>query len=158
MPRHEEVANLLGRELPPLSRAWSLELFRDRHEMVYGPGLVVPEAWPEHNIHSDDAAAKREGLPGAVASAPQLISMAHRMMLSAFGEGWLAGGKIDVKMIKPVYVTDFTTAKGRVTALTLEGARDGKGERVRVSCDVRVERRDGTPVLIGTASALLPAD
>ncbi|HTE61651.1 MAG TPA: MaoC family dehydratase [Solirubrobacteraceae bacterium] len=144
--------DLLGRELPRTSRQWSLRLFTDRHEVVYGPGLVVEEAWPERNIHSDHEAAKREGLPGAVASAPQLISMVHQIMLSAFGEGWIAGGRISVKMIKPVFVEDFTTAKGRITGLTLESVAGE--DRKRAHCDVRVERRDGTPVLIGTASAL----
>lgn len=144
----------LGTDLPELSRRWTLEEFRERHELVYGPGLVVPEAWPERNLHSDVEAAHREGLSGPAASAPQLIAMIHRQMMLCFGRGWLAGGKIDVKMIKPVYVGDFTTAKGRVVAISL--ADDGSGaEARRVECEVWVERIGGQKVMVGTASGLL---
>lgn len=144
----------LGSELPQLSRQWSLKLFTERHEVVYGPGHIVPEAWPERNIHSDQAAAEREGLSAPVASAPQIFSMLHRMMMIAFGTGWIVGGRMSVKMIKPVFPTDFTTGKGRVVGLHLENDESGR-ERLRVSCDVWVERRDGTKVMVGEASALV---
>jgi hypothetical protein len=147
----------LGAELPQISRQWNLRLFTERHEVIYGSGAghIVKEAWPERNIHSDAAAAEREGLPAPVASAPQIFSMLHRMMLASFGAGWVAGGKMSVKMIKPVYPEDFTTGKGRVTSLSLEAQADGQPARVRAHCDMWVERRDGTQVMVGTASALL---
>ncbi len=148
------VTPQLGTELPSLSRRWTLTEFRERHELVYGPGLVVPEAWPEQNLHSDAEAAAQEGLPGPVASAPQLIAMVHRQMLMAFGQGWLAGGKIDVKMIKPVEVGDMTTAKGRIVGLQLDRTPSGD-EVLRADCDVWVGRLGGTKVLVGTASGLL---
>jgi hypothetical protein len=143
-----------GAELPSLCHRWNLTEFRERHELVYGPGLVVPEAWPEQNLHSDAEAAAQEGLPGPVASAPQLIAMVHRQMMMAFGRGWLAGGKIDVKMIKPVEVGDTTTVKGRVVGIQLE-CTPSKEETLRVLCEVWVERLGGTKVLVGTASGLL---
>jgi hypothetical protein len=147
----------LGAELPQVSRQWNLHLFTERHEVIYGTGAghIVKEAWPERNIHSDEAAAEREGLPAPVGSAPQFFAMLHRMMLSSFGAGWVAGGKMSVKMIKPVYPTDFTTGKGHVSGLTLEAQPSGPA-RVRAHCDVWVERRNGTKVMVGTASALLP--
>lgn len=144
----------LGSQLPQLSRQWSLRLFTERHEVVYGPGLIVSEAWPERNIHSDQAAAEREGLSAPVASAPQIFSMIHRMMMMSFGTGWIMGGRMSVKQIKSVFPTDFTTGKGRVIGLQLETDGDGR-ERLRVVCEVWVERRDGTKVMVGEASALL---
>ena len=144
----------LGAELPSVSRQWSLKAFTERHELVYGEGHLVKEAWPQRNIHSDPEAAQREGLPAPVGSAPQFFAMLHRMMLTAFGRGWVAGGKMSVKMIKPVYPEDFTTGKGFVTGLALEEQPD-KSTRVRAHCDLWVERRDGTRVMVGTASALL---
>ncbi|HEX5120877.1 MAG TPA: MaoC family dehydratase [Pseudonocardiaceae bacterium] len=144
----------LGAELPGLARRWTQAEFTERHEVTYGPGRIVPEAWPEHNLHSDPEAAAREGLSAPIASAPQLISMVHRQMLACFGMGWLAGGTIDVKMIKPVFVDDLTTAKGRVTGIALE--TDATGAEVRrVTCEVWVERLGGQKVLVGTASGLL---
>lgn len=144
----------LGTALPELSRRWTLDEFRERHELVYGRGRIVTEAWPERNLHSDEEAAHREGLAGPAASAPQLIAMIHRQMTMCFGRGWLAGGTIDVKMIKPVYVGDFTTAKGRVMATSLADDHAGV-DTVRVECQVWVERLGGQKVMVGTASGLL---
>ena len=144
----------LGAEMPALGRRWTLTDFQERHELVYGPGRIVPESWPERNVHSDAEAAQREGLPGPIASAPQLIALIHRQMLMTFGQGWLSGGTIDVKMIKPVEVNDLTTAKGRVKGIEIVPG-DGGTERRKVICDVWVERLGGVKVMVGTASGLL---
>jgi acyl dehydratase len=147
----------LGRELPETTRQWTLELFAERHEVVYGPGRIVPEAWPDHTIHSDDAAAKREGLGQAVGSAPQAIAQIHRSMTSAFGAGWIQGGKISVKMIKPLLQGDLTTSRGRIVSLSLEPSPAGSptAEVVRAHCETWVERADGTKVMVGSASAIV---
>ena len=145
---------VLGAELPQLSRQWSLEIFSERHQTVYGSENLAPDRRPARSLHNDDKLAKREGLDAPVASAPQVISLVHRMMMLAFGVGWVAGGAISVKMIRPVFESDFTTGKGRVTGISLERTRDGH-DRVRATCEVWVERRDGTKVLVGDASAVL---
>ncbi len=145
-------AHELGEPLPIVSRQWSLQAFRERHEVTYGPGRLVAEEWPERNVHSDHSAARREGLPQAVAAAPQVISQVTRMMMSEFGEGWIRGGRISVKMIKPVFPQELTVAYGRVVGKSLEETRDGT--RVRVHCDVRVETLQGKLCLVGTASCL----
>lgn len=154
----------VGSRLPQISRKWSLESFRQRHELVYGPGKVVEEAWPEKNIHADESAAQREGLPEPIGSAPQLIAMVHKIMMMSFGAGWLEGGYIDVKMIEPFRVGDVTTAKGFVDGISIE-RRDKFAFNdvleqldafpLRANCITRVERRDGTPLLVGSASALV---
>lgn len=142
----------LGEALPIVCRQWSPGAFAARHELLYGPGHLVPEAWPERNVHSDDAAARREGLPQAVAAAPQVIAQVHKMMLSEFGEGWIKGGRISVKMVKPVFAHELTIARGRVVGRTLEETREGA--RVRVHCEVRAETLEGKVVLVGSASGL----
>jgi acyl dehydratase len=144
----------VGTVLPQLSRRWSLKEFSDRHVLVYGDGNIVQGQWPEQNIHSDEAAAQREGLAGAVASAPQIIALIMRMMAQAFGSAWLYGARIDVKMIKPLFVNELVTTKGEVTSVSAELSEDGL-QGVRVTCTVRAERLDGVPVMVGTASALL---
>jgi hypothetical protein len=74
------------------------------------------------------------------------------MMMSEFGEGWIRGGRVSVKMIKPVFPDELTIAYGRVVGKSLEATRDGA--RVRVHCDVRVETLEGKLCLVGTASCL----
>lgn len=138
-----------GRQLPTLSRNFSLRMFAERHELAYGPSFGQG-VWPEQNIHSDAAAARREGLPAPVISAPQVFVMINRLMLMCFGECWIVGGSISLKMIRPVFVDQLLTAKAVVAAVT---EVPGESDSYRVVCDVRVERRNGEPVCVGTASA-----
>ncbi|MCC6535750.1 MAG: MaoC family dehydratase [Burkholderiales bacterium] len=125
-----------GDELPPVSRKFRLEDFKRGDEKT---------------IHTDYAAAAREGLPAPVAIGPQVAALTFRQMRSCFGEGWIAGGKYDLSFRKPVFVTDFCVARAKVTKLEPE---DGK---LRVHCDVWIENQKADKVIAGTASALVPA-
>jgi acyl dehydratase len=122
---------------------------------VYGEGNIVDGQWPERNIHSDEEAARREGLEGAVASAPQIIALIMRMMAQSFGSAWMFGGAIDVKMIKPLLVDKMVTTWGEVSSIVDETDESGDAY-VRAICEVRAELLDGVPVMVGTASARLP--
>lgn len=136
----------IGWNLPPVSRQMNLRQFEERHPMLYGEG-----AWPHKNIHSDAEAAKAEGLSGPVGSAPTFFALVTRAMMTCFGEGWVIGGKASLKMIKSVFMEDFVTAKGVLKEKQAEGAM------TRYVFDVWVENQKGEKVVVGTASALLPA-
>jgi hypothetical protein len=69
-------------------------------------------------------------------------------MLDRFGEGFLRGGKMSLKLTNVVWVDETLTARGR------ERERTQEGTRTRVHCDVWVDKADGTRVLLGEASAL----
>jgi acyl dehydratase len=124
----------------------SLRQFEERHPMLYGEG-----AWPHKNIHSDADAARAEGLAEPVGSAPTFFAMVTRAMMMCFGEGWVIGGRTSLKMIKPVYARNFVTAKGRLTE------KQSEGDAVRYIFDVWVENEEQQKVVVGTASALVPA-
>jgi len=135
-----------GWQLPAVSRQMSLRQFEDRHPMLYGEG-----AWPHKNIHSDAEAAKAEGLSAPVGSAPTFFALVTRAMMTCFGEGWVVGGRLSVKMIKSVYAHNFVTAKGVLAK------KEAEGDSVRYIFDVWVENESGEKVVVGTASALVPA-
>lgn len=137
----------VGWELPPVSRQMSLQQFEERHALLYGDGT-----WPHKNIHSDPEAAKAEGLSEPVGSAPTFFALVTRAMMTAFGEGWIAGGKASLKMVKSVYARNFVTAKGVLREKQFEG------EKVRYVFDVWVENEEHVKVVVGTASALVPAE
>lgn len=136
----------VGWELPPVSRQMSLRQFEERHPMLYGEG-----AWPHKNIHSDPDAARAEGLTEPVGSAPTFFAMVTRAMMTCFGHGWVVGGRASLKIIKPVYARNFVTAKG----ILREKQREG--DQVRYLFDVWVENEARQKVVVGTASALVPA-
>ena len=60
--------------------------------------------------------------------------------------GWLQGGKISAKFIKPVRMGETVTCKGQVKGKDI---KDGKRYLV---CDVWVENCDGQSVVVGEAA------
>lgn len=124
----------LGTELPSVSKQYNVDMFK--------LGDVK-------TLHNDQQAAELEGLPRPIAVAPQVSALIFRMMRMTFGEGWIVGGKGALTFRRPVWSDDFATAHGVVTGI----ARDG--DRVRIACDVWIERGDGEKAIVGTCSALV---
>ena len=137
----------VGWELPPVSRQMSLRQFEERHPLLYGEGT-----WPHKNIHSDAEAARAEGLNEPVGSAPTFFALVTRAMMTCFGAGWVVGGRTSLKMIKSVYARNFVAARG----VLREKLREG--DAVRYVFDVWVENETREKVVVGTASALVPAE
>lgn len=123
------------RELPPQSLRLTKAMF--------GIGDV-------RTIHNDDEAAQREGLPGAIAVGPQVASLIFRMMRVAFGQGWIGAGKMALTFRRPISSEAFITARGRIVSKRPEG------ESIRVECEVWIEILEGSRVVVGSASALVP--
>jgi acyl dehydratase len=124
----------IGAELPPVSKQFNVDMFK--------LGNV-------RTLHNDQAAAELEGLPRPIAVAPQVSALIFRMMRMMFGDGWIVGGKGSLTFRRPVWANDFATARGIVTQACAEG------EKIRVHCDVWVERADGEHAIVGTCSALV---
>jgi hypothetical protein len=73
------------------------------------------------------------------------------LMERAFGEGWLAGGRMDVKLVNVLWAGERVVTRGKLREELSEGT-----QRRRV-CEVWVEKDDPerTLVTLGTASAYL---
>jgi acyl dehydratase len=125
-----------GGKLPTISKKFRLEDFKRGDEKT---------------IHTDYAAAAKEGLPAPVAIGPQVAALIFRQMRLCFGDGWIVGGKYDISFRKPVFVTDFCVARGTVSRIEPENGA------LRVYCDVWIENQKGDKVITGTASGLVPA-
>jgi acyl dehydratase len=104
------------------------------------------------NLHVDMEAAQQEGLPAPVASAPDLMAMAHRSALEFFGAGWLKGGRADLTCARPTYIGDYVTSKGVVTGR--DRLPDGSQ---RLQCSVWVENQKGEKKVVGTVSGIVGA-
>jgi murein L,D-transpeptidase YcbB/YkuD len=61
---------------------------------------------------------------------------------------FLEGGRMSLKLTNVLWVDEAVTARARIRERTPEGTR------VRVHCDVWVDKDDGTRILLGDASAL----
>lgn len=126
----------VGDDLPSIARQYRLDDFKRADEQT---------------IHTDVAAARREGLEAPVAIGPQIASLIFRQLSEAFGRGWLEGGMCNLTFRRPVLVTDFCVAKGKVT-----GKSTDAGGTTRVECDVWIENQRGEKVIVGSASGLIP--
>jgi len=103
---------------------------------------------PHRNYHNDVEEAKKLGFPNVVVQGMMTTCFASQVMLDRFGEGFLVGGKMSLKLTNVVWVDEVVTARAVVREIVPEGTRQ------RVHCDVWVEKDDGTRVLIGAASAV----
>ena len=103
---------------------------------------------PGKTYHTDRDEAKKLGFPNIVVQGMMSTCFVSQVMQDHFGMGWLQGGKMSVKLTNVLWVDETVTAHARVREENAEGSR------IRVHCDVWVEKDDGVRVILGTASAL----
>jgi acyl dehydratase len=105
---------------------------------------------PGKNYHTDREAAQKLGFPNIVVQGMMTTCFVAQVMQDAFGLGWAAGGRMSAKLVNVLWVDESVTARARIREELPEG------DRLRVHCDVWVEKPDATPILVGSASATKP--
>ncbi len=103
---------------------------------------------PVRNYHTDREMAQALGFPDVVVQGMLSICLISELMTGTFGAGWLCGGALDVNLTNVLWGGEAVTTCGRIREETPEGAR------TRVLVDVWCAKDDGTPTIIGTASAV----
>ena len=106
---------------------------------------------PGRNYHTDAEEARKLGFPEIVVQGMFSTCLVSRIMGRAFGDGWFAGGRMDLKLVNVLWAGERVRARGRLAEESQEGPRR------RRQLDVWVEKCDeaATPVVVGTASALV---
>jgi acyl dehydratase len=133
--RRFEAGGRGGAELAPLVKTVDERTCR----LFSGPG---------DNYHTDRTAARALGFPDIVVQGMLPICLLSDLLTREFGEGWLAGGKIDVRLVNVLWANETVSAKAEIVDEAPEAAR------TRVTMDAWVEKRDGAKVVVGKASAL----
>lgn len=105
---------------------------------------------PGRNYHTDPDEAKRLGFPDIVVQGMLSTCVLSQVMAHGCGDGWLAGGRMDVKLVNVLWAGDRVVGRARLREETPEGSR------VRRHYELWLEKEDGdrTVVTVGTASAL----
>jgi acyl dehydratase len=101
------------------------------------------------NQHTHPEIAKATGLDRTLVQAQQQVSFIAEAMTRFFGPRWLTSGRLDLRAISPAFVEDRLTVGGAV--LGDVETEHGPG----VELEVWVKRADGTPTVIGWATAAL---
>jgi 3-hydroxybutyryl-CoA dehydratase len=99
------------------------------------------DAADDHNpIHFDDEAARKLGLPGAIAHGMISGALLGRLVAAALGPQWLRRGHVRLKFIAPLEMGSTVMASGVVTSTD------------PVSIEIRAETTTGLLTIVGTAT------
>ena len=110
--------------------------------------MCIAFSGPTRNYHTDVEMAQALGFPDIVVQGMLSVCFVADLMSGRFGDGFHAGGKLDVRLVNVVWPKDVITTRGKIRETVREGGRH------RHLADVWCEKPDGTVTLIGTASAL----
>ncbi len=138
----DKIVPKAGAELPPITR----QMTQERMNFYSGDSLTAKRGT---SIHIYKEMARKAGHRDTIAQGLMSAEQISEMLTDAFGEGWIAGGKLSVAFIAPVFPGDVITSCARVTSIEDEG-----GKR-RVECEVWCLNQEGRKVTVGTASALI---
>jgi 3-hydroxybutyryl-CoA dehydratase len=130
----EEIT--IGQHLPPLVK----EITQRKIDAYSG---VRPRS-----IHTDAAWAQAKGFRAPLAQGMMSTAYVSELMTGLLGEGFIKGGAMSVKFIKPVHVDDTLTVHGTVVDKTPENGA------TRVTVEVWGENQHGDKTMVGTASGL----
>jgi hypothetical protein len=127
----------IAEAIEPLEKAVTIEMCK-----AFSPGT---------NYHNDLEEAKKLGFPDIVVQGMMPVCFLSELMTRRFGEGWFTGGRMDIRLVNVLWGGDGgAICRGVVREFTAEGARR------RAHCEIWAEKRDGTKIIVGTASAVVP--
>ena len=135
-PARPPFPTATGSDLDPVTK----RVDQRRCWMFSGPGK---------NYHTDKEQALKLGFPTIVVQGMMSTCFVSEVMQRRFGMGWLAGGKMSLKLTRVLWVDESVTVRARVREEVPEGTQ------TRVHCEVWADKDDGTRIALGTASALI---
>jgi len=97
-------------------------------------------------IHVDENYARQTPLGVTIAHGMLILAYVSQMMTAAFGQSWLARGKLSVRFRNPARRGDTITVGGKVDRLEHNEAQ------TIVNCDIFCHNQNGEPVVTGEAS------
>jgi len=132
--RASEMEGTGGRQLPTVTKTVSEE-------------MCMAFSGPGENYHTNREAARALGFPDIVVQGMLPICFLSELLTREYGHGWLAGGKMDVRLVNVLWAGESVRACAEVTSeIPVAGAR-------REFLDVWVEKEDGTKVVVGQAAS-----
>ena len=99
------------------------------------------------NIHTDDAYAKEEGLPGVIADGMISTNWCSSMLTEHFGLDYVERGELRTKFIKPILLGQVVHVRGRVVSAN----RQANGGAVVYGLEIWCEDEKGVKLTVGDA-------
>jgi 3-hydroxybutyryl-CoA dehydratase len=100
-------------------------------------------------IHIDESFAAKTPLGGTIAHGMLSLAYVSEMMTSAFGRGWLLGGKLRAKFKEPARPGDTLTITGKINCI------ERKDDVSYANCTYECRNQKGEMIVVGEAIAKL---
>ena len=97
-------------------------------------------------IHIDENFARNTPLGGTIAHGMLILAYVSELMTAAFGQSWLASGKLNVRFRSPARPGDTIAVGGKIRRI--QRSEDENW----VTCDVLCQNQKGEPVITGETS------
>jgi acyl dehydratase len=106
------------------------------------------------SIHTDEAWAKAKGFPTTIAQGMMSTGYVSALLTAAIGGGFVAGGRIDARFLRPVHCGDTLSVSGTITGFSRRP--DDPASRVEVHVELAARNQHGEQTMAATASGLAP--
>lgn len=142
-----------GTRLPTLRKVTTDEQLRLLYQRTLLLAKGISDEFEKYsdgpNIHTDDTAARAAGFNGRVVTGHHIFSFLSEMLSLFFGIGWVEGGKIKIKFVRPLLMSEEALCEGEVKKIS---PCETKGEG-RAKLAVWCKNARGETVATGTAEA-----
>ncbi len=134
MTERFDVAKIaVGQELAPI----------EKHITQEKINAYIDAAEDYNPIHVDPEYAKNTVFKSTIAPGCQFMAYLSELMARDFGEKWITGGGMDLRLINPVFPKDTLTVGAKV----VEKKSDENGSFIK--CDVWIKNQDNKNVVVG---------
>ena len=123
----------VGQELAPLQKYMTQEKIN----------AYIDAAEDFNPIHVDPEYAKNTAFKSTIAPGYQFIAYISELMARDFGERWITGGGMELRLIRPVFPKDTLTVGAKV----VEKKKEGSG--ISLKCDVWIRNQDNNDIVAG---------
>ena len=123
----------VGQELAPLQKYMTQEKIN----------AYIDAAEDFNPIHVDPEYAKNTAFKSTIAPGYQFIAYISELMARDFGERWITGGGMELRLIRPVFPKDTLTIGAKV----VEKKKEGSG--ISLKCDVWIRNQDNNDIVAG---------
>ena len=123
----------VGLELAPIQKYMTQEKIN----------AYIDAAEDYNPIHVDPEYAKNTVFKSTIAPGYQFIAYLSELMTRDFGENWIKGGGMELRLIKPVFPKDTVTVGAKVVE------KNEEGNTTLIKCDVWIKNQDDKDIVVG---------
>jgi acyl dehydratase len=123
----------VGQELAPIEKYMTQEKIN-----------IYIDAVEDYNpIHVDPEYAKNTVFKSTIAPGYQFIAYLSELMARDFGEKWITGGSMELRLLRPVFPKDTLTVGAKI----VEKKEEDNG--MSIKCDVWIKNQDNKEIIVG---------